>query len=243
MSMRDPETGQFVSADGSDVDYSDFEYQVFDVDLIIAAGGAAGNLGADAVYTIEPLGDAAGLDNNEVAEIVYTELHCGFENEDEEADQDVATTAEARGAMGINLPASQAAFLSATQTAASAQLDATVIRTNPDTNEDDVITNGNSKTDDRFLQFFRAQTGYPFDDETNGPGGGGSHENFYAEKNWRTLTGRGPVLDANDDLSVAVSANASDSVIGLSVNVRGHIVYDVAEMSDAGRRFSVPMSD
>ena len=59
-------------------------------------------------------------------------------------------------------------------------------------------------------------------------------------KNMRNLTGRGPVLDQTDDLTVASRAIASDTVLSPIFRVQVSCIWDVAETSDAGRVFSVP---
>jgi len=224
--------------DGDVADYSDFEYQTIEANPTLQ-GSDGPNVGFDAVYQFEPLEAIGGLDNNEVAELVYLEVHAGIEIEDESDDQNVATGAELRGVVGINLPESQAAFLSTTQSGAPANFDATVIRTNPDT-EEPFTLGGANKAEDRFLQPYRATASPPFDDQTNGPGGGRSDDAFLAEKSYRDLTGRGPVLDANDDVSISLSLNVGDTILQTGADIRVHMVWDVAETSDAGRRFSVP---
>jgi hypothetical protein len=63
------------------------------------------------------------------------------------------------------------------------------------------------------------------------------------ERPWRQVTGRGPVLDSNDDIGVNSRLVVNDSIIGCVGQVRAHLVWDVAEVDDAGRAFSVPMDD
>jgi hypothetical protein len=225
--------------DGADVDYSDFEYQQIDVALRVQPTSSGSNQQAAVVYDIEPLGDIGGLANNEVAELAYMETYAGMEFEDENDDQNVGTAGECRGAVGINLPASDEAFPSDAQQSNPKQAQSTLIQTQ-NTTESELNANSSVSSDDRFLQLYRAREYPPFDDETTGPGGGGSHDQFFAVKNWRELTGRGPVLDANDDIGISLNVNVGDSIIGVAGNVRCHMIWDVAETDDAGRRFSVP---
>lgn len=227
-----------VNMDADGTDYSDFEYQTAALRTQVTPDDSVStNPRARTVTSFEPLARIGGLDNNEVAELVYLETFADIEIEDEEvADQDVATTGELRGAVGINLPASDSAFPESADVGFRGEVvEAANIP------EDNVTTRGNSRSDDRILQQYFSGFGLPFDDQTNGPGGSGTYNHFYAEKSYRSLTGRGPVLDANDDLSVSAAVNVSDSIIPIASNTRIHCVWDVAETSDAGRRFSVPM--
>lgn len=230
-----------MSGDFTGTDYSDFEYQFVDIDFGLTPSADTTNIGAEAVYTIEPLQFAGGLSQNEVAELVYLETYAGIELEDEAGNQQVATTAETRGAVGINLPNSQDAFISKVQTSTGDPVDASVevVGTNNGVNaEDDIRPLSSVRTDERFLQAYRAKFSPPFDD--TGPGGSGSHDHFHDKKHFRRLTGRGPVFDANDDLSVSTAFNVGSSVTGGGSTIRLQCVWDVAEVDDAGRAFSVP---
>jgi hypothetical protein len=226
---------------GGSIDYSDFEYQVVSLENRISSVLDTTNPSVDTVFSIEPLQFAGGLSQNEVAELVYLETYVGLETEDEGGAQTAATTAEARGAIGINFPNSQDAFVSKVQQQTNPQdANSAVIRASTGVDiEDDVNALSSIRTDERFLQFYRAMQGPAFDDDT-GAGGSQTHDHFRAQKNYRQLTGRGPVFDANDDLSVSSSVNIGNTVNGGGANIRLHCVWDVAEVDDAGRAFSVP---
>lgn len=222
-------------------DYSDFEYQT-NVTQIIAreADDTTGNEAPSVVAqtSFEPLSAVGGLDNNEVAELVYLETQADIEFLDEAADQDVATTAKLRGVVGLNLADSVSSLPENRNTDSSQSLIST-----DNIDPANVELNGRGGSDDRWLQPFVANAAPPFDDQTNGPGGVSSGDAFYAEKNYRQLTGRGPVVDSNDDLTVVANLSSDDIIINFTGDIRTHIVWDVAETSDAGRRFSVPMDD
>lgn len=223
-------------------DYSDFEYEQITAALEVTGDDAeTTNPNAYAVHTFNPLDDIGGLDNNEVAELVYLEVNAYLEFEDEGADQNVATTGETRGVVGINLSTgSRADFLNSNIGAEQTDGQAEIVDTFNNTTDGQIAVANSTKSEDRILQLFSANGGQPFDDQTNGPGGSGSHDGFRAEKNWRQLTGRGPVIDQSDDFCIGQTVNVSDTIIGTVGTVRCHLVYDVAETSDAGRRFSVP---
>jgi len=221
---------------GGSTDYSDFEYQQLSARLSTAdsTGGTDTNVDGSGAVSFDVLGGIGGLDNNEVAELVYLETNVIMEFEDEVDDQNVGTDVQGRGVIGADLPLGEGAFIQGKNPVDGQLFDLQ--------NTDDSFSSmsGNSTSDDRMFQLFTVSGGHPFDDETNGVGGSANHENFYAEKPWRELTGRGPVLDASDDIVVALDINAGDSIISQAIEARFHMVWDVAEVSDAGRAFSVP---
>lgn len=230
--------------DDSGTDYSDFEYQTISAQLqLFESDDSTGNTSAAAtgLVTFEPLGGIGGLDNNEVAELVYVETYAALEHEDESADQDVGTSTEFRGNLGVNLPATDAALVD-TNRVGGPSVEGQLIEAN-DIAEDNVEVVGDEGTDDRRLQHFKVVGGPPFDDQTNGPGGSNFSTVWHSEKAYRQMVGRGPVLDSNDDITVALRAAAEDTVIDYIGDFKAHLVWDVAETSDAGRRFSVPMDD
>lgn len=218
-----------INMDGSDVtDYASFEYQQIGGDPILG-GATGGSVGAEFLYEFEPLASIGGLANNEVAELVYHELQITLEPEAEQGnDQNVSSDFEFRGVFGANI--GQGNGFQGLANDVEEQISNT--------------TNGYDAAEDRIFQLFRANGVLPFDDETNGPGGGALPTTAIYEKPWRNLVGRGPVLDSNDDLSLSGFINGSDTVLDdAGANVRVHLVWDVAETDDAGRAFSVPADD
>lgn len=224
-----------MSGGSTATDYSSFEYQQISTQLFLEAQDfSETNPGSFVNHTIEPLSDIGGLANNEVAEIVAIETYAGLEFEDESADQNVGSSAELRGVSGINLPNAPGVVVGPGGQTVEGQAEVY------QGDEDLAKPLNRSISEDRVLQIFRSHGGLPFDDQTNGPGGSGSIDSFHNTKNFRQLTGRGPVLDQNDDFNVNMTVNASDTLIEVGGTVRTHIIWDVAETSDAGRAFSVP---
>jgi len=212
--------GLDMSGGASGTDYSDFEYQTLALDSTAAGNG---NVNSEFLYEIEPLGGIGGLDNDEVAELVHLEIHASIEPEDEEGDQDVATAADLRGIVGanINTPDGLAAIGNSVEKQGQGG------------------GAGLEVSDDRVFQQFQARAVLPFDD-TQGPGGG-SFDSFHNSRNFRRITGRGPVLDSTDDITVSGAIIGGDvlaSVLRSKVNL--HLIYDTAHVGDAGRAFSVP---
>lgn len=219
-------------------DYSEFEYQQITAQIEIE--DPVTNPNASVLHTLEPLRDIGGLDNNEVAELVYLETQASVEIEDEVADQDVGTAMETRGTVGLNLAATRASLVGGNIGSGDTDGATDIIETFNGVDPANVESANSTRSEDRILQLYRANGGIPFDDQLNGPGGNASFEHFYAEKHYRNMTGRGPVLDANDDVSITQALNAGDTVVPVGANVRCHLIWDVAEVNDAGRAFSVP---
>jgi len=217
-------------------DYSDYEYQWTHASVVKA--GPPANSNQVVFFEIEPLAGIGGLSVNEVAELVYLNVEAVIETEEDTGDQDVASSTEFRGVLGINTQSGE--FLTSGTTSA-------VIGGNASLDEDassapaDVVNFGmNNQVRDEFLDSFQIAGGPGFDDETNGPGGNQSSNLYQREINYRELTGRGPVIDSNDALTLNTKLVTADSVVNESGVVRIQAIWDTAEVDDAGRAFSVP---
>jgi hypothetical protein len=203
----------------SQVDYSDFEYQFITSEIKLNID--------DGLFQVstEPLGQIGGLSNNEVAELVYHEVQISVEPEDEVADQDVATAIDLRALFGANLP----------DTGGKQIFNQGIEANSPSQNAQGFV-------EDRVFQACQDRGVFPFDDEASGPGGGSlSGPNVY-EKHWRDITGRGPVLDQNDDIGFSGRLIVGDIVddAACRATLTAQMIWDVAEVSDAGRAFSIP---
>lgn len=239
MSARDPETGQFVGSDGSDVDYSDFEFQHFEVAQRSDPGGGQ-SIDDYASASFDPLASIGGLGNNEVAELVAFELEVALIADDTgPGNQDVATVGKMAGVMGANLSTDSEGDLLRPDT--NGNMDVNGLDSLGDTDGSDTSLNGEERVEGRRFQLFSAQCGVPFDDVNNSLGGNYQSESGHYDRNYRTLTGRGPVLDYSDEMVIVNRTQVGDTVIGVDAEIRGSLVWDVAEVSDAGRAFSVPM--
>lgn len=232
-----------MSVSGGDVsaDYSDYEYQSVSAQLILNEGeDATGDTSArsSAQAEFEPLSTVAGLDNNEVAELVHLEVIAALEHENEGADQTLATASEFRGNVGINLPPTGSSFVDNNSTGQNAG-GGNLFNVN-DISEDNVFIQTAESTEDRILQHFKAVGSPPFDDSANGNSGANYSSVFHAKKNFRDLVGRGPVLDSTDAITTLLSVNAEDTVMQILGDLKLQMIWDVAEVSDAGRAFSVP---
>jgi hypothetical protein len=221
-----------------EIDYSSFEYQHVQQSLTLdeADDGGNSNPRAAIVSNFEPLGKIGGLDVNEVAELVYFEMQVAHEIESEDqGGQSESSHMETRGSLGINLPEAKTggSFVQDSETPSNTEI---VDIFNID--EDNVFAGIRGDNDEQKLQQFMLYSTTGFDG-ANGGGAGYTPVGHY-EKNYRQLTGRGPVLDNNDDMSIAQLFVASDTILQNISHVHVSMVWDVAETDDAGRRFSVP---
>lgn len=221
-----------------DTDYGEFEYQQAEVELFVDPVNTS-NPNVGAVTQIEPLDKLGGLDNNEVAELVAIDVHACLEYEDAQGPQGLATMAEHRGTVGINLPESESSFLAVS---ANVDVDFTGSITSDDdgVGDDNILVRGRTTNDDNKLIHFRSYGGLPFNDAGASVSGSGNAQPFDRRIHYRDETGRGPVIDNNDDISVAQNLTVEDATIPVLGAVRMAMIWDVAETDDAGRRFSVP---
>lgn len=212
-------------------DYSDFEYQ--QISHIHENQNLTGSPAQTRIATdFEVLGGIGGLDNNEVAELVYAELVVSIDHEQSVDDQDVGSQTDFRGLFGANLPASTSLL-----PGRGAAPGTTEIITESNATADQA---GNSESEDRIFAQYAMTKSPAFDDQTNGPGGAGGGDTLVIERPWRQLVGRGPVLDSSDDVTFLSELIQEDEIIDTDGRVDAHLVWDVAETSDAGRAFSVP---
>lgn len=247
MSMRDPETGQFMSADGSEADYSDYEYQQIEIQHPITNSDGGDEESATALsFGVEPLGARGGLDTNEVAELVAMRYQVIIEPEPDGTQQTVGQV-EFRGSIGSDLDSLRDIVNGGgAGTADNAIGPADAILSDPDG-----VYDARDSNPGQIDEFSRAEVFEVFQETftlahqgETGPGGGaGLSSSEKRSVNFRALTGRGPVLDASDELSIATTLIKDNVFPTISGIVSVHLVWDVATVDDAGRAFSVPSDD
>jgi len=215
--------------DHSGTDYSDFEYQQISATLEAPAADGDQQEQAELTFGVSPLSDVGGLANNEVAELVAYRLSVSFDSDDEAiaGDQNVGGGYYLSGSFGAN---------AADVDAIPEEFDSVELEVGPGNTE----TSLSSASRDEIFDMFQASASLAFDDQAGGLGGGMHVEGVDYDRNMRQLTGRGPVLDQTDDVTLAARAIASDSVVTGKFKIHVHLIWDVAETSDAGRAFSVP---
>lgn len=236
-----------LSMEGADgpVDYSDYEYQQANFRLRVDQSAYGGtNIGLSVKDEIDVLAGQGGLANNEIAELVAMELTATIEVDLETGDQSFPSQLELRGSFGTDLDEQNFTDAGSVTKLEVGSNDAILLEDSGDgdaTNLNAFETDTSTQSSPEVFQFFRASGAVSFIDSASGPGGASSTGQFYNFKNFRDLTGRGPVLDATDDLAVVQKIIADDLVADPSTNVEVHLIWDVAEDDDSGQRFSIPM--
>jgi len=220
------------------IDYGDFRTQVVTYENFVDAADPGARQGLHVAY--EPLQNGGGLQQNEVAELVHMETQAGieFEYEGNAQKPDGPSNSELRGAIGINLPERSEALPAR---AGGTQGEGTIIESQ-NLDRTAISDNQNSVVNDQYLQNFQAFAGSAYEDQANGPGGGSAFDGYHGTRHFRNIFGRGPVFDSNDDLTIATRLVSDDTDEGSPVQgvVRTHLIWDIAEVDDSGRRFSVP---
>lgn len=212
MVHRDPDTGQFIDGDGGHmVDYSDFEYQNIWVTQQHTGATATGQY----LHEIEALPRQGGLRPNQVAELVYLELTAKNEAEAGSAGADDLGI---RGVFGVDL---------------AAQDDLTSFGDDPGVAGETTTISDNQSTGN--LGIVSEEQNEVFVQFTNGGAGTVQHVRQYRAP-W--MTGRGPVLDADDNLSMVLSTVNNDDDADYNVSVQ--LIFDVMELDNARSEFSIP---
>jgi len=216
------------STDAS-TDYSDFEYQQLQFTLGAEAANGAGAVTSQAALGVSPLDDIGGLANNEVVELVAYRITVAVNPNDPAiaGDQNVGGGTYFQGAFGANADDTDVL---------PDEFDFLTTNVGPDNTAQTI----QSASRDEIFELFQGSFSLAFDDETNGLGGGQDSVLYSEERDLRGTTGRGPVLDQTDDVTVAAKIIQNDSVQNPELVVHVHCIWDVAETSDAGRAFSVP---
>ena len=212
-------------------DYSDYEIQ-----RVQAQSQVDDPTGKEAStrahFRAGPLEGRGGLANNEVAELVGFRLCVKTAYEADTDDQDNDSGVIIFGSFGINLQGT-AEFLNPSEGGSIEEFQSK--------NNGGTSHFANSEVDDRVLDYFQHTSHTGFVNGVQGAGGGGTVEPGYErEVHFREVTGRGPVLDSTDDITLTYDLegeNVSNRVLG---RIDVELIWDVAEVSDAGRAFSVP---
>mgnify|MGYP007131710429 FL=1 len=185
------------------VDYSDFEHQhgEFRSNVDNPTNNSSSYISTQSVDVIE---DRGGLDNDEVAELVavraYTTL--GIDDPGAVGGDFAPGKLEYRGVLGANRGARD-----------KLDSDTGTGREESEANEGDIADfNPQVNTFTRSGVFYHwdSQLHTPFEDGAAGAGGAGSFSGNDAELvNFRSLFGRGPILDQSDDVTAATRGAAA----------------------------------
>lgn len=224
-----------ISADGmndhDDTDYSSWEIQHAQFEHRESASGGDS---ARSTFTggVDVLDDRGGLDANEVAELVGMFYTARVTSDDHETESvNAEGVAEFRGVVGIDVDS--ISDLLQEQDAGSGTL-----LESDDSSDGQLEIRSNSK--DEVLTHFLTATANPFSSTGNNYGGGGGYIDQSERLNFRELYGRGPVIDSADEISVVTRLIKNNVQTTVEATLRLTLIWDIATVDEAGRRFSVP---
>lgn len=212
----------------SSTSYGDYEHQLLEID--VQTGTDEGQNVFNNV-SFEPLDSRGGLESDEVAELVgfYATVSLARDTVDE---TESGGLYEFRGVFGANLSDSDITGSPPTGTnAADEQPSAPnrIVRRENDAGDNDgAFTNVNEVLEQGvFLQY----------DIVSGTDG----ETVTYERNMRETYGRGPVLDATDDLGSVHALIRQDGTLTAAEGIiQIHLIWDIATVEGVRNRFSVP---
>lgn len=218
MAARDPQTGQFVSTEDMN-SYDGLDIEV--VSAILDSDATELTVGSgkiEPLFSWEPLG---GLSRDEVAELVTLVAVVSLSlNSDVGTDDPAHMTADWE--------------LSFDSTATTLRLAAG----QPDVTEADVggITGVDSRStrvvDFDVLDFGMASAANPYNNATDGTGGGADSTHLAYSKPFRSWYGGGPVVDRHDELFVHVGflRELTSAGIDFKLAMKYHLAWDVFEV-------------
>jgi len=226
------------SVSGRDVDYSSYEYQQISYRPTVSGPDD------DSTFVlsgeVEPLAQIGGLDANEVAELVAFRREATIVLRDyQNASSVVQGGFNVDYSFGVNLD-SESDLVTSFQNADS---EFTVLESadvNSDVIQEAVIS---TVAKDEILDFGTMSLASGFVDGGSA-GGGADVPEREREFDLRADLGAGPVIDSGDNMSMVVQIEKDNAEIGaLEVAIDYHLIWDVATVDDAGRRFGIPGDD
>lgn len=222
-----------------EVDFTSWEREQYQFAQEIDGGN---NSGLRIGYaSVDPLEFRGGLDQNEVAELVALHnIHVVVAPDDYQtiSGDEEPGTIDFTATVGMNLD-SQADIIQPADNSLSNYVPGTVVADEEGGSAGSTQARVKSKSE--VLEHFSVTTPTAFNDTANGTGGGGSDgTDYFGTSNYRELFGRGPVLGADDQLSV-VMKNVHNRVSAASeCEIRFTPIWDIATVDDASRQFGIP---
>lgn len=228
MVHRDPETGQFVSDDGTvaDLAYTDFEIQPFNLE--VENVGASNS--AEAIdFSMDPFG--RGLENSELAQMAFLDVHLSVRNDPDAGTSNTSPgTLHGNAELGINMDESDMTMRTGEDGLVETE----------DASGNGVVNTIAARTGDEAgsLALLTASAEAGFQDGTNTAGAGGMSGDR-VQKDYQAAFGEGPWVDATDDVSgrLQVIKNTTDS--DGRATLRGHLGWLVVEDESARPRFGL----
>lgn len=217
MPYRDPETGQFVSDDGThDVCYRDHVTVTFAAE----AENTGGN--NESGWTEFEI-DLPELGNDELAELAYLSAGLSVRNDPEAGTGNTSPgSINAVAEMGANLEGSDY-IVGDGDGRENLTVDTEVDMMNA------INTSSGAEDEQGHFGILSAAADAAYQDSSGGTGGGGGSSTDRFEKNFRQIYGEGPWLDATDQFNARLWVNKNTTASDARGHVVGQAVYYVVE--------------
>lgn len=209
--------------------YADYELQQIGYET--SAIGSDENVRT--FHSHEPVRDR-GLENDEVAELVAGVFfaQCSLDDFESNATQKPGS-AEHKGTWGANL--------NFPETGAG---DWVTEETNPTNGQNIATVSGGStrfeQDEPGVFENFLCTAISPHQDTANQQAGGGSAETVQWSMNYRNMFGRGPILDASDELTLGVAVVRNETSFTAEGTFTARLVWDVSTVEDERKEFALP---
>lgn len=225
--------------DDREVDYSSYEFQQSEFKISaedVRTEGAGENVSA--YIQQDPLEPSGGLDQNEVAELVAIHRSISVEPDNfEDLSPRTQGNFEFRGVFGNDLTAEADQLFPAG--GINNVGNGEVYDQTSDWATFELFNKG--QTNAAIFDHFALTQGAGFEEPADGSGAGATTQTLEKTLPLREWYGAGPVLDASDNIGLNANLVSNNIDIGeLSGLYRTTLVWDVAEVDDAGRRFGIP---
>lgn len=210
-------------------DYTDFEHEAIYYETQHTGSSSSGT---DLVnYQHEVLEDRGGLESDEVAELVHAVLSYKL-------DPQSTGAAPQNGSVGIhwgsNIAQDEVLYNSPVDFNGSFELNNTGASTTSSNLRGRVID------DPGLFSVIAGAYTTAADDNTNGGAAAQEGDQAVVAKNFRDLFGRGPVLDASDDLDLWLDVALEVAGADVDIDIVVQATWDVMTVADARKAFSVP---
>lgn len=235
MVQRDPETGQFVSDDGEQMNlstYADMEHFWKRYLLTQKAGGGGTLLDQRELATENAPPD--GLDSNEVAELVTADIYAFIFQRDNSSSSSTGS-GEARLALGFNMSGTEAPVM----------ISDTDVENEPfggsSTTASGAVSLGDTVDDPGIIYGNYLNINESFDDTASGAAGVGPGMALDHHRiNFRDDYGVGPVIARNDDLRVAARVGDRSFSDEYDAGMVMNLVYDTHVIEGHRSEFGFP---
>lgn len=200
------------------MDYTDLVSEYFAINWQIDGSGSAVVRGE-----FEPLAERGGLRSNQYAELVHSKLVAGMTGDQGNTSNFNAEGTEMRGVLGVDISPND--DITGTQPQFNGNVGDFSFPTSNQPADPDLSTKLDTDIAPEVFDWFRMVNA----------------QEHTTERHYRSLYGRGPVLDPEDEMNVyTTSVHDGTSGSDQDVTVIVECTWDLAEGDDAREQFSLP---